>query len=251
MAAQKLGQLYGTVAYRCKRNLQVDGYEYKLATFQQVELPGEEWRPMIDPNSGTLVGGRMVSSRGRIKSKSGRISFGTSKDDGYVYTRTKVATKVASQMQWRTHLVHRLVAASFLGPPPSPVHSQINHKDGKKSNNAVDNLEYATPAENNAHRSANLKGPHPLWKAVLSRAYGTNEEWTHHPSVTSAAKTLGLHTFPISNCARGKRRQSGGYEFRYAEPEPDVVETLPGEVWRDVDLKAHFLERQRRPRSLE
>ena len=242
LAAQELGQLSATVRYRCHKNSQVDGYEYKLATFQQVELPGEEWRPMIDPKSGTLVGGRMVSSQGRIKSKAGRISLGSSREDGYLFTILRLGSKP------RYELVHRLVAASFLGQPPTPEHTQINHKDGNRSNNAVENLEYVTPSENSAHRSANLKGCHPSCKAVLSRAYRTNEEWTHHPSGTNAAKTLGLYKSAVSVCARGLWKQTGGYEFRFSKPEPPAVETLPGEEWRDVDMDAHLQDREGRKR---
>ena len=247
VAAEALSQLYETVRYRCQRNSQVDGYEYKFAPVQQVELPGEEWRPMIDPRSGKLVSERMVSSLGRVKSKAGRISFGRSRADGYLRTTIKLGSK----SWYRDELVHRLVAASFLGPPPSPEHSHVNHKDASRSNNAVGNLEYVTPAENRAHHFACLKGPRPKSKGVLSRGYGTNEEWTHHPSQTHAAETLALHQCCVSACARGVQKQTGGYEFRFAEPEPHVVETLRGEEWRDVDLEAHLLDRQRRQHSLE
>ena len=244
VAAEALSQLYETVRYRCHRNSQVDGYEYKYAPLQQVDLPGEEWRPMIDPRSGRLVSGRMVSSEGRIKSKTGRISLGSSREDGYLFTQIKVGSK----FQRRTEYVHRVVAASFLGLPPSPEHSQVNHKDLNKSNNSVENLEYVTPAENMAHHFACLKGCRPSSKAVLSRAYGTNEGWTHHPSQKHAEETLGLHQSAVSACARGVRKQTGGYEFRFAEPEPCVVEILPGEEWRDVDLNAHLKDREGRKR---
>ena len=242
LAAEALFQPYDTVRERCHRNSQVDGYEYKFAPVQEVELPGEEWRPMIDPRFGMCVDGRMISSQGRIKSKAGHISFGTSREDRYLFTQINVG----SNSQYQTERVHRLVAASFLGLPPSPERTQVNHKDGNKSNNAVDNLEYVTPAENMAHHSGSMKGPHPSSKAVLSRAYGTNEEWTHHPSVTSAAETLGLDNSDVSKCARGLRKQTGGHEVRFAEPEPCVVEILPGEVWCDVDLGAHLKDKEGR-----
>ena len=246
LAAEALSQPYETVRNRCRRNLQVDGYEYKFATLQQVELPGEEWRPMIDPRSGRLVSGRMVSSQGRIRSQTGRTSLGSSREDGYLCTSTTL--RLGSNSQYQTERVHRLVAASFLGMPPSPEHSQINHKDGNKSNNAVENLEYVTPAQNMAHRFACQKGCNPSSKAVLSRAYGTNEEWTHHPSMSSAEETLRLHRGSVSACVRGWSKRTCGYEFRLVEPEPYVVETLPGEEWRDVDLDAHLKDRERRKR---
>ena len=240
LAAEAMSRAYRTVQSRCHKNSQVDGYEYKFAPVKKVELPGEEWRPMINPRSGRRVDGRMVSSQGRIKSKAGRISPGSSREDGYLGT----VIRLGSKPQYRLELVHRLVAASFLGLPPSPEHSQVNHKDGNKSNNSVENLEYVTPAENNLHY-ANLRGRSPLSKAVLSRACGANDEWSHHPSQTHAAETLGLKRQSVSACARGLLKQTGGYEFRFAEPQPCVVETLPGEVWRDVDLDAHLKDRER------
>lgn len=50
---------------------------------------------------------------------------------------------------FRTVAVHALVAAAFLGPRP-PRYT-INHKDGVRTNNHVDNLEYVTQLENNRH----------------------------------------------------------------------------------------------------
>lgn len=89
----------------------------------------------------------MVSSLGRIKFENGRISRGYREKQGYFRTKT-VGLR-------RFEYVHRLVARAFLGPPPSPKHTQINHKDGDRGNNSVANLEYATPSENMMHRYSN------------------------------------------------------------------------------------------------
>lgn len=57
--------------------------------------------------------------------------------------------------------VHRLVAEAFL--PPDTQRSHVNHKDGNKTNNRLDNLEWATPSEN---------GKHAYATGLKSRPYG-------------------------------------------------------------------------------
>lgn len=57
--------------------------------------------------------------------------------------------------------IHRLVAAMFI---PNPYKKpEVNHKDGKKENNHVNNLEWATTMENIHHSvklNLNIKGEH-------------------------------------------------------------------------------------------
>lgn len=50
----------------------------------------------------------------------------------------------------KTRSVHPLVATAFLGPRPTLTH-QVNHKDGDKTNNRADNLEWVTPRQNVRH----------------------------------------------------------------------------------------------------
>jgi HNH endonuclease len=45
------------------------------------------------------------------------------------------------------HYVHRAVALAFIGPPPTAWH-EVAHYDGDKQNNRVENLRWATRAEN-------------------------------------------------------------------------------------------------------
>jgi hypothetical protein len=46
-------------------------------------------------------------------------------------------------------LIHRLVATEFVGPIPPKY--QVNHKNGNRSDNRVENLEIVTCSENNFH----------------------------------------------------------------------------------------------------
>lgn len=53
----------------------------------------------------------------------------------------------------RSYFVHRLVAGAFLPEPNGEL--EVNHKNGIKTDNNVDNLEYVTRSENQLHAVRN------------------------------------------------------------------------------------------------
>ncbi|CAK9112041.1 unnamed protein product [Durusdinium trenchii] len=226
-ASEKLGINYSTMKARCQREAQLGCLEFKYRKPENQMVEGEKWKPMIHPGSGKPLPGRFVSSLGRIKRKDGRISKGHRRKDGYCYFQP---------FHDCTIRVHRLVARAFLGTPPSPEHLEVNHKDRDRSNNAVHNLEYVTHSENLAHCFKSMKAPHPLSVPILSRAHGSSDEWRTHASIKFAARDLGLRASLVQMCVRGKLGQTGGYEFRLAETEEVMVDTLPGEEWRDINV---------------
>ncbi len=104
--------------------------------------------------------------------------------------------------------IHRLVAAAFLGEPPSLLHTQVNHKDGDRGNNALSNLEYATPEANAADRwarSSNVGRCTSAVKPVMSRIQGNNEGWATYPAIISAAKQLGVDQPSVSMGGAGRQ----------------------------------------------
>lgn len=101
----------------------------------------EEWKPVVGCED--LF---EVSNLGRLRrTATGQIVKATVLPKGY---RT-VSIARPGQRKCRTKLLHSVVAYAFLGPRPDGM--QINHKDGDKGNNAAENLEYVTPAENIRH----------------------------------------------------------------------------------------------------
>lgn len=62
------------------------------------------------------------------------------------YYRVKLYT---DEFHSKMFQVHRLIAMTFI--PNSNNLSEVNHIDGNKLNNHVDNLEWCTPKENTAH----------------------------------------------------------------------------------------------------
>lgn len=55
-----------------------------------------------------------------------------------------------------TLFVHRLVLTSFVGNPPTEIH-QVNHKNGIRNDNRIENLEWMTSSENKLHSVYVLK----------------------------------------------------------------------------------------------
>lgn len=60
----------------------------------------------------------------------------------------------------KSHYVHRLIAEHFIDNPNNK--NQVNHKDGDKSNNTIDNLEWVTHSENELH-SYRVLGKKPTY----------------------------------------------------------------------------------------
>lgn len=106
----------------------------------------EKWH-IID---GTL-GRYEVSDKGRVR-KDGKIcKLGIKKgyrqlSIGFIFGR-------------RTFEVHRLVIAYFGNIPENYDRLQVNHIDGNKENNMIENLEWCTPKGNQQHR-INVLGKH-------------------------------------------------------------------------------------------
>ena len=182
------------------RQRQTGGYEFKYA--EQPDLPGEVWKSLT-VNTKTI----QVSSLGRVVDSRGVKKAPVRSADKYC--RVKVKGK--------TYGVHRLVCEAFWGPPPAPG-LQADHKDGTKSNNHFENLEWVTDPENkrrsylvNKNRRSNAA---KVSKPVYARKHQTNDEWEEYPSMIEAARTLNLKQGNISLVTRGKQKQTGGWEFK-------------------------------------
>jgi len=106
----------------------------------------EVWKDVVG-----YEGVYQVSSLGRVKrvaggmgATPGRILKPHRRPDGYL---TANLCRDGKPKQVR---IHRLVAERFLGPAPSPRH-EVNHKNGDKTDNRVENLEWVTRSENHTH----------------------------------------------------------------------------------------------------
>ena len=99
----------------------------------------EEWKQIRDLDY-------EVSSLGRVRRRS--------RPEHLVKLRTYVRVGLVDRGKTVVFLAHRLVAEAFLGPAPEGK-ADVNHRDGNHANNAVENLEWVDPRENQLHAIKN------------------------------------------------------------------------------------------------
>ena len=115
--------------------------------------------------------------------------------------------------------VHRMVALTFIDNPDNKPY--VNHINGNRSDNNVENLEWVTPSENTQH-AVNTG----LFKSGRTRAviqYNLNgEQMATFESASEAARQTGGSQSKITMCCRRQRDSANDYQWRYYDDIQDV-----------------------------
>ena len=166
-----------------------------------------------------------VSSEGRVRNRQRGKHFPTPQKNGY-------ATTWIDGQHWQ---MGPLILETFGVPKPSSAHT-ADHKNRKRDDDRLENLRWATPAEQNSNQGPSREKP---LRAIEGRRVGLNQVWIRYQSVKIASKATGVLKKHITNCAnpRDKQKTAPGangqrYEFRNV-PQSD----LPGEEWKIVHIE--------------
>lgn len=174
------------------------------------------WKKIIISGIETIYS---VSSNGEVRNDERNTLLTQQSDNEY-----KTVSLSIGNGNMRNKRVHRLVAEAFI---PNPENKQyVNHKDGVRYHNNIENLEWVTPSENSIHAvKSGLKG---IQRARPVRQYSLNGEWLmSFDSATEAAEQCGCSQSKITEVCKGNRRTAGNYQWRYEDLGLEKLEPVP------------------------
>ena len=170
-----------------------------------------------------------VSNKGKIKSKKRRgnwkeriLKFSKTKDNYYMVNLYKNGNIKRKR-------VNRIVAEAFIDNPLNK--PQVNHIDGNKHNNNVENLEWVTCKENINHAFKNSLRTYEECIKLLGNYAKKGKENPKskkvfqlnkngkiifiYGSVRGTERKTGIYASYISQCCLKKRKEAGGYFWGY------------------------------------
>lgn len=181
----------------------------------------EEWRDVVG-----FEGQYKVSNYGRVLSVSRIVNSGPhggKRKTENVLLKKRITPKGYERVylndkgRTRFLFVHRLVAIAFIPNPENKL--QVNHIDGVKTNNHVENLEWCTNSENQLHayriglnRVTGRAGRKKVPVEMIDRK--TNTVIQSFESMNEAARRTGIPQPNIRKVIIGERNHAGGYGWK-------------------------------------
>lgn len=192
----------------CVNSLSNSAYGYKWKYVENNSLENEEWREInlkkIFGESCEWNKTYFVSNLGRFKN-----SYGTIMDNYKVNENGYIRIYIYK----KTFTLHRLVALTFLVNPENK--EQVNHKDGNKLNNSVQNLEWCSNKENQIHKFQNGLGNNYTRKIGQ---YDLNDNLIkEYESIISASKEVNISPSSIKGVLKNYRKTSAGFIWKYLD----------------------------------
>lgn len=122
-----------------------------------------------------------------------------------VDNRGYLAVKLCGK-QRRTYRIHTIVVEAFIGEIKG---NTVNHNDGNKLNNNINNLEILSESDNMEH--AFITGLHTHPRVAVKQLSMSGKIVNIFRSLMDAERVTGINNSLISRVINGKRNSTGGY----------------------------------------
>jgi hypothetical protein len=157
-----------------------------------------------------------IDTFGIVRDMSGFVKPPYADNEGYqrVYIRKNGKTY--------SLYVHRAVASSFIGKPPTRKHT-ADHYNGIRNDNCIDNIRWATPKEQAQNRTMPCTNKSAII-VVKDGIEKTVKEWVKH---LEHEKTPYGNMYTNGVIAAYAKRKQHGFSYK-------VFDDLPGEIWKVV-----------------
>ncbi|AYV78701.1 MAG: HNH endonuclease [Edafosvirus sp.] len=151
--------------------------------------------------------------------------------NGYEYIRL-----IGNNKKEKSLRVHRLVAKAFIDNDDPVNKKQVNHKDGNKLNNIVDNLEWITSPDNKKH--AVETGLLETQARIVLQCDEDGKTIKEFPSIIEASKETGIDDGSICKVCKenGVNQTAGGFIWKYKDPTILAKEDKPAGM---KEIKSH------------
>jgi len=188
----------------CLNGLSTMAYKFKWEYEKNDSFENEIWREVVIENIDTKDKKYFVSNLGRFKN-----SFGTIMNNYKVNENGYIRVFIYN----KTYALHRLVSLAFI--PNTDNKEQVNHKDGNKINNCVENLEWISNRENQIHKYQIGLGNNYTRK-IIQYDLQMNK-MKEFESIVKASKELNIGKTNINGVLNNRRKTAGGFIFKYLE----------------------------------
>ena len=199
-------------------------YDYFLTNFlnEEVEIINcEEWKQIVGfPNYEISTKGN-IRTKERLNNKNdikkSKLLSKRKNNVGYEYVILSNKTQ-----KHKTLTVHRLMAKTFLNNYSDNL--EVNHINGIKDDNRIENLEMTTHSEN-VKKRYEIGNIGNNYKAVNQYDLNNNYIATYKSSY-DAEKVTGIGRTCIGGCCRKEHHTAGGYIWKFAEEDKPIIEKL-------------------------